>query len=116
MGVRTPFRVVPWSIRTETTRHLTLEDIILQPQSQWTSPNSDARYPASWVLEVPLAQLALTLQPVLEDQELRTEKSTQVTYWEGAVDAKGTYQGVPLRGAGYVELTGYAKPLEIQGK
>ena len=43
-------------------------------------------------------------------QELVTTKSTGVTYWEGAVDVEGTWQGKPTGGHGYVELTGYAKP------
>ncbi|MCA9480321.1 MAG: hypothetical protein KC545_08175, partial [Nitrospira sp.] len=36
--------------------------------------------------------------------------STGVTYWEGAVDVTGTWQGRPVDGRGYVELTGYAMP------
>jgi predicted secreted hydrolase len=56
-------------------------------------------------------ELALDLVPLLADQELRTSRSTQVTYWEGAVAVSGTKQGRPVKGQGYVELTGYAKPL-----
>ncbi len=99
-----------------TLRHLTLQDIILRSQSQWHSPKSGARYPSSWSLEIPSAGLSLSIQPVQEDQELRTSKSTQVTYWEGAVDVHGKNQGVPLDGVGYVELTGYATPLDMQGR
>jgi predicted secreted hydrolase len=43
------------------------------------------------------------------DQELRTTRSTQVTYWEGAVAVAGTQQGRSIMGEGYVELTGYDK-------
>jgi predicted secreted hydrolase len=52
----------------------------------------------------------LTLVPTVKGQELLTEKSTRVTYWEGSVKVEGKYQGIPVRGTGYVELTGYAKP------
>jgi predicted secreted hydrolase len=47
--------------------------------------------------------------PLLADQELRTSRSTQVTYWEGAVSISGVKQGRPVKGQGYVELTGYAE-------
>ena len=33
-------------------------------------------------------------------------------YWEGAFDLEGTRAGKPLRGRGYLELTGYAAPLQ----
>jgi predicted secreted hydrolase len=36
-------------------------------------------------------------------------KSTNVTYWEGAVKVKGTYKGRSVEGKGYVKLTGYDK-------
>jgi predicted secreted hydrolase len=41
---------------------------------------------------------------------LVTKESTRVTYWEGSVKVEGKYQGNPIKGMGYVELTGYAKP------
>jgi predicted secreted hydrolase len=52
----------------------------------------------------------LTLSPTVKDQELITEASTRVTYWEGSVKVEGKFQGNPVKGRGYVELTGYAKP------
>jgi predicted secreted hydrolase len=48
--------------------------------------------------------LQLDVQPVMDDQELRTT----VLYWEGAVDVSGKRNGKKLGGRGYVELTGYA--------
>ena len=41
-------------------------------------------------------------------QELRTERSTGVTYWEGAIDVRGTRDGREVRGRGYLEMTGYS--------
>jgi len=94
-------------------RHLRLQDIGVETQDYWTSPNTKARYPAKWVINVPSAQLRVHIKPVLADQELRTSKSTQVTYWEGAVDVSGEHRGVPVQGKGYVELTGYTQPLNL---
>ena len=45
--------------------------------------------------------------PLLADQELVTDRSTRVTYWEGACDVRAPGTGRSL-GRAYVELTGYA--------
>ena len=37
------------------------------------------------------------------------DRSTQVTYWEGAIESMGTSGGKPITGLGYMELTGYAE-------
>jgi predicted secreted hydrolase len=52
----------------------------------------------------------LILTPTIKDQELITEQSTRVTYWEGSVKVEGKSQDNSIKGMGYVELTGYAKP------
>ena len=57
---------------------------------------------------VPAAGIALELSPLLPDQELRTTRSTGVTYWEGAVAGTGTAGRSPVSLEGYAELTGYA--------
>ena len=93
------------------TRHLSDGDARIEATGTWTSPESKAVYPNKWQLTIPSLELALDLVPLLADQELRTSRSTQVTYWEGAVAVSGTKQGRPVKGQGYVELTGYAKPL-----
>jgi predicted secreted hydrolase len=53
--------------------------------------------------------IALEIVPLLDDQELRTSRSTQVTYWEGAMSVSGTFAGRAVSGQGYLELTGYAE-------
>ncbi|TKS58969.1 MAG: carotenoid 1,2-hydratase [Nitrospira sp.] len=93
------------------TRHLSVADIRIEATGTWTSPESRAVYPNKWQLAIPSLDLALDLVPLLEQQELRTSRSAQVTYWEGAVAVAGTKQGQPVEGQGYVELTGYAKRL-----
>jgi predicted secreted hydrolase len=90
-------------------RHLSIEDFTLEPTSYWTSQTSHARYPQRWRLTVPSQQLSLELVPLMAEQELRTSRSTQVTYWEGAIEATGSLQGQPAHGRGYMELTGYAE-------
>lgn len=88
---------------------LAASDIRVETLESWTSRRSGARYPARWTIAIPSADLRLEVTPELADQELLTTRSTQVTYWEGTARIAGTQRGIPLAGAGYVELTGYAE-------
>jgi predicted secreted hydrolase len=91
------------------TRSLRPEDFTIEITGSWTSPTSRAVYPNQWRITIPSLDLILDVTPLVADQELRTTRSTQVTYWEGAVAVAGTQQGRSIMGEGYVELTGYDK-------
>ncbi len=95
--------------RNGRTEHLSIDNFTLEPLSYWTSPTSHARYPQRWRLTIPSQELFLELIPRMAEQELSTTHSTQVTYWEGAIETTGTAQGRPIKGQGYMELTGYAE-------
>jgi predicted secreted hydrolase len=95
------------------TRHLEVTDFQIESTGTWTSPESKATYPSRWRLRFPSLDLVLDVTPLLADQELRTSRSTKVSYWEGAVAVTGTKQGRPVKGQGYVELTGYAERLKM---
>lgn len=88
------------------------KDVAVTVHRTWKSPHSRAVYPVSWRLTVAPLALDLMITANLADQEMRTSKSTGVTYWEGSVTASGTSAGHPVQGMGYVELTGYAKPFD----
>jgi predicted secreted hydrolase len=92
-------------------QHLLLNDFVVQPVKTWQSPRSGAIYPAGWKIILPEQGYELELIPTVPDQELVTGQSTQITYWEGSVRISGTHEGKPVRGQGYVELTGYAEKL-----
>jgi predicted secreted hydrolase len=81
----------------------------MEPTRTWQSP-SGARYPVGWRLSVPDEDLVLDVQAAFPGQELRTGKSTGVTYWEGATDIGGVWRGSPITGQGYLEMTGYVGP------
>lgn len=83
------------------------EQMRITPLARWKSKKSGATYPSGWRVELPMFSTTLTLQPLLREQELVTQGSTRVTYWEGAVDVTGSFDGVAVRGEGYVEMTGY---------
>jgi predicted secreted hydrolase len=84
-------------------RTLSLRDFTLEDLDRWRSPRSGAAYPSRWRLRIPSAELDLEVRPLLADQEL----DVSFRYWEGAVEIEGTRGGEPVRGRGYVELTGY---------
>jgi predicted secreted hydrolase len=89
--------------------HLKLREFRIEPLGTWYSRQSGARYPARWRLTLPREGIQLEVTPTVADQELNTRGSVNVTYWEGSVGVSGTQRGKPLSGAGYVELTGYAR-------
>jgi predicted secreted hydrolase len=91
-------------------QHLLLKEFQIESLDQWKSQKSGAIYPSEWRIVVPGPQIELMLTPRVKDQELITQESTRVTYWEGSVKVEGKYRGQRVRGMGYVELTGYAKP------
>lgn len=84
-------------------RSLSSADFSIDGLDLWTSPRSGAAYPARWRVRVPSEELDLEVRPLLADQEL----DVSFRYWEGAVAVEGTRAGRPVRGRGYVELTGY---------
>jgi predicted secreted hydrolase len=91
-------------------RNLTRNDFAIQVEATWRSPNSRARYPAQWKIVVPSLDLDLRIEPYLEDQELQVS----YTYWEGAVQLEGVRSSTPVRGSGYIEMTGYAGSMQGQ--
>lgn len=80
----------------------------LEPGEKWRSVTSGASYPVAWRLAVPSRGLDLNVRALVEAQELSTEGSTGVTYWEGAITATGSRAGDPVDATGYLEMTGYA--------
>jgi len=91
-------------------QHLPLKDFEIKFLDRWKSQKSGALYPSKWKIDVLSHGIELVVTPTVKDQELITQESTRVTYWEGSVKVGGKYQGNPIKGIGYVELTGYAKP------
>lgn len=101
------------------TLHLDVSDFSLEPTRTWRSPESGATYPVAWDVRVPKAGLTLKVDAVVDAQELRTRRSTNVTYWEGAVrvagqaadrsgSARGSAGSQQVEGVGYLEMTGYS--------
>jgi predicted secreted hydrolase len=91
--------------RTRTFDHA---EISFASRREWRSPRTGTRYPVSWTVRAGAMQLEL--EPLMDDQENDTRLSTGTIYWEGAVHA--LQNGKPV-GYGYLELTGYWKPMQL---
>jgi predicted secreted hydrolase len=90
------------------TIHLSAADFLVRPADvRWRSPKTGATYPIGWTISVPSRSISLRVGTSVEDQELDTSHSTDVTYWEGAIEAAGTVSGHQASGHGYLEMTGY---------
>jgi predicted secreted hydrolase len=96
-----------------TTKHLALNDFRIEVLDRWKSPKSGATYPMKWKVLIPAEEITLEIAPAFQDQELVTNRSTRVTYWEGAAQIRASFHGKPVAGNGYVEMTGYAGKLTL---
>jgi predicted secreted hydrolase len=95
------------------TKHLALKDFTIEVLDRWKSPKSGATYPMKWKVSIPTEKIELEITPAFVDQELVTNRSTRVTYWEGAAQIRASFHGKPVAGNGYVEMTGYAGKLTL---
>jgi len=84
------------------------QGVSFEPLRTWKSPRTGALYPVS--MNVTKDGTQFRLEPLMDDQELDARASTGTVYWEGAVMA---YRGKAAAGRGYLELTGYWKPMKI---
>jgi predicted secreted hydrolase len=94
--------------------HLRADEFALQPSNDaWTSPVTHAVYPIRWKISVPRLGIELEAQTPLPSQEMVGGTGLAPSYWEGAITLRGRRGESPLRGAGYLEMTGYDRPFEI---
>jgi predicted secreted hydrolase len=84
--------------------HYAPPGVSMKPLRWWQSPRTGVRYPVSMEVN------GLRLEPLMDDQELDSRASTGTIYWEGAVRAFDADKPV---GKGYLELTGYWKPMKL---
>lgn len=80
------------------------------PGRSWTSPATQARYPVQWQLATPVGRFAL--HALMDAQELDGRSTSNgAVYWEG-LSALFDERGQRV-GRGYLEMTGYVKPLQM---
>ena len=88
--------------------HYAPPGVSFKPLRIWRSPRTGIEYPVSML--VTSGKREIRLEPLMDDQEFDARASTGIIYWEGAVRA---LEGKNEIGAGYLELTGYGKPMKL---
>ncbi len=102
-GTWTSFSAGSWVGSEGKVTQLSADDFSVRVKNHWRSKQTYVTYPAAWQIEIPRLHCELEIAPLFEAQEW----TSPFRYWEGNVKIKGTRDGHPLGGVGYVELTGY---------
>ena len=102
-GTADPHSSGCWVDKKGGSAYMASPDVALEMLDTWANRDGD-EYPSRWRLSVPARDAVLEITPLLADQELRFD----IRYWEGAASVQGTIGDAPVRGRGYVELTGYS--------
>jgi predicted secreted hydrolase len=84
------------------------DQVQFRSQRTWRSPRTNTVYPVESSLQT--GDIIWQLIPLQDDQELDSRQSTGAVYWEGAVTVNREGKSA---GRGYLELTGYVKPLKL---
>jgi len=84
--------------------HYAPPGVSFKPLRTWKSPRTGVEYPVEMQVN------DLVLKPLMDDQELDARQSSRTIYWEGAVTA---FRGNAALGRGYLELTGYWRPMKL---
>ncbi len=92
---------------------LSMKDLKIEVPDTWQSRRTGAVYPSRWRLQVIPFNIRLQVSSNIPDQELITQASTQVIYWEGSVSADGWRDKNRVKGKGYAEMTGYAAAFDL---
>jgi predicted secreted hydrolase len=109
-----PFSGATYVDRNGRSRHLVAGEFTLRPSGrQWASSKTGASYPIGWQVAVPSLGLSLEVSTRLAEQEMTGDGRVSPNYWEGAIEISGTHRGAAVKGVGYLEMTGYDKPVRF---
>ncbi len=107
-GTTDPFSSASLVETSGDVQHLSVTDYAMQPIDTWRSEQTDAVYPLHWKVEIPSLGYNFDIRPAFDDQEMTTNDTTGISYWEGAIEVLGESADGQVTGRGYMELTGYA--------
>jgi predicted secreted hydrolase len=83
-------------------------DVRFTRMEEWTSPRTRARWPVGQQLRV--GDRTFRTQPLMNDQELDSRRTSGTVYWEGA---SRLFEADRPIGRGYLEMTGYVAPIKL---
>ena len=107
-GTTDPFSSASFVDGSGEVQHLSVTDYTMKPIDSWKSKQTSAVYPLRWRVEIPSLGYQLDIRPAFDQQEMTTNDTTGISYWEGAIDVLGSSADGKVAGRGYMELTGYA--------
>jgi predicted secreted hydrolase len=84
------------------------DEVRFTPIDAWTSPRTHARWPVGQQLRV--GDRTFRTQPLMNDQELDSRRTSGTVYWEGA---SRLFESDRPVGRGYLEMTGYVAPIRL---
>jgi predicted secreted hydrolase len=84
------------------------DEIEWTPLRRWRSPRTGTEFPVAWRARI--GHREFEIEPLMDDAELDSRRSTGTIYWEGPV--RLLEQGRET-GKGYLELTGYAGEMQL---
>ncbi len=97
------------------TTFLSNTDFSMQPGAEtYTSPETHGTYPIAWRVTIASLGMDLQIRTALRSQEMTIASIASLSYWEGAITISGTRSGSALNGVGYLEMTGYARPVDSE--
>lgn len=98
-----------WRAPGQAARSFGPDEVGFQPGRLWVSPATQARYPVEWTLQTPVGRFLILSR--LDAQELDSRATTGTIYWEGLSELRDMH-GRRL-GQGYLEMTGYVRPVKL---
>jgi predicted secreted hydrolase len=110
-GQPDPFSTLAWVTAEGQVHHAGPESFTWTVLDTWRSPTTGAAYPVHTRLtgvRPDGSPFAITVRPLMEAQEMHGRLGG-ISYWEGACDVSEDGKVV---GEAYMELTGYADPLD----
>jgi predicted secreted hydrolase len=114
-GTVDPFSAGTYVDAAGKSTHFRVSDFSLQPQgAAWKSPVTGATYPIQWNISVPKLSLSLAVKSRLAQQELTGTTKFAPNYWEGAMEFSGTRAKATIHGAGYLEMAGYDRAVQME--
>jgi predicted secreted hydrolase len=91
-------------------------DFVLKPEGEtWKSLVTSATYPIQWKISIPKFGIELESSTDLKSQEISGQTEIAPSYWEGAIHLVGNKNAEKLEGVGYLEMTGYDRPIALGG-
>lgn len=113
-GTLDPFSAGTYVDSSGKTTHLRAADFSLtKTEERWKSPITGAAYPIHWTVSLPALGLRLDATTRLKSQELSGKDKFSPSYWEGAIALSGEKDGSATHGVGYLEMTGYDRPVNF---